>query len=36
MADYHIAVDLQNSVNKNGCGSEKDWNQVGVIVELCA
>jgi hypothetical protein len=36
MADYHIKTDLQNSVNKNGCGTEKDWDQVGVAVELCA
>ena len=36
MAEYHIATDLQNSVNKNGCGTEKDWDQVGVAVELCA
>ena len=36
MADYHIKTDLQNSVNKNGCGSEKDWDQLGVPVELCA
>lgn len=36
MAEYHIETDLQNSVNKNGCGTEKDWDQVGVAVELCA
>jgi hypothetical protein len=36
MADYHIKSDLQNSVNKNGCGTEKDWDQIGVTVEVCA
>ena len=35
MADYHIGTDLQNSVNKNGCGSEKDWNQVGKWLKDC-
>lgn len=35
MADYHIEVDLQKSVNKNGCGTEKDWDQIGVTLELC-
>lgn len=36
MAEHHIETDLQNSVNKNGCGTEKDWDQIGVAVELCA
>ena len=36
MAEYHIDTDLQNSVNKNGCGTDKDWDQIGVTVELCA
>lgn len=35
MADYHIATDLQSSVNKNGCGSQKDWDQVGTWLKQC-
>jgi hypothetical protein len=35
MADYHIGTDLQDSVNKNGCGSQKDWDQVGTWLKQC-
>ena len=35
MADYHIGTDLQSSVNKNGCGTQKDWDQVGVWLKQC-
>jgi hypothetical protein len=35
MADYHIGTDLQSSVNKNGCGTQKDWDQVGTWLKQC-
>ncbi|MHB1232066.1 MAG: hypothetical protein ACYCZQ_05730 [Burkholderiales bacterium] len=35
MADYHIEVDLQNALNKNGCGTSKDWKKVGDIITEC-
>lgn len=35
MADYHINTDLQDSVNKNGCGTQKDWDQVGTWLKQC-
>lgn len=35
MADYHIGTDLQGAVNKNGCGSQKDWDQVGTWLKQC-
>lgn len=35
MAKYHIKKDLQTSVNKNGCGTEKDWDQIGTWLKAC-
>jgi hypothetical protein len=35
MAQYHIKEDLQNSLNKNGCGTQKDWDQIGIWLEDC-
>jgi hypothetical protein len=35
MAEYHISNDLQISVNKNGCGTEKDWDQIGEWLKEC-
>ena len=35
MARYHISEDLQNSVNRNGCGTLKDWDQVGIWLKAC-
>lgn len=35
MAKYHIKDDLQTSVNKNGCGTEKDWDQIGTWLKAC-
>ncbi len=35
MAKYHIENDLQNSLNKNGCGTESDWNSIGTVINKC-
>jgi hypothetical protein len=35
MAKYHISEDLQVSVNDNGCGTVKDWEQIGKWLEEC-
>ena len=35
MAEYHISEDLQNSVNRNGCGTQEDWDQIGVWLKEC-
>lgn len=35
MAAYHIKTDLQASVNKNGCGTQKDWDQIGAWLKAC-
>lgn len=35
MAKYHIKEDLQASVNKNGCGTEKDWDKIGAWLKAC-
>jgi hypothetical protein len=35
MADYHINYDLKNSISKNGCGTEKDWDKVGDWLKTC-
>lgn len=35
MAENHITDDLQKSVNKNGCGTKKDWDQIGAWLKDC-
>lgn len=35
MAMYHIAVDLQEALNKNGCGIHADWGITGNIIGRC-
>lgn len=35
MAEYHISKDLQGSLNKNGCGTKKDWDQIGQWLADC-
>ncbi|CAF1519597.1 unnamed protein product [Rotaria sp. Silwood1] len=35
MADYHIAQDLQNAVNRHGCGTQHDWDLVGEYIKDC-
>lgn len=35
MAEYHIQTDLQKSVNANGCGTLKDWDQIGTWLKTC-
>ncbi len=35
MANYHISHDLQNAVNRNGCGTKQDWEAIGKIIKSC-
>ena len=35
MAEYHISADLQASLNKNGCGTSKDWDLIGDWLKEC-
>lgn len=35
MADYHIREDLQTSLNRNGCGNQKDWDAIGQHIFAC-
>ncbi|GAC1334499.1 MAG: hypothetical protein NVSMB28_31600 [Collimonas sp.] len=35
MADYHIAQDLQHALNANGCGTLRDWEEVGGYIKEC-
>ncbi|WP_098494327.1 hypothetical protein [Collimonas sp. PA-H2] len=35
MAEYHIAQDLQQSLNMNGCGVLPDWEEVGTYINEC-
>ncbi len=35
MAMYHIIADLQQAVNKDGCGSVDDWNQIAKPLISC-
>ena len=35
MAKYHIEADLQNALNKNGCGTPNDWKKIGDVIEEC-
>jgi hypothetical protein len=35
MADYHISHDLQNALNINGCGTEKDWDAIYENIKSC-
>ncbi len=35
MADYHISYDLQNALNKNGCGTSADWDLIGGLLTQC-
>ncbi|CAF0851291.1 unnamed protein product [Adineta steineri] len=35
MAEYHITFDLKNAVNKNGCGTQRDWDTIGNFLVDC-
>ena len=35
MADYHMRVDLQDALNRHGCGSASDWRKVGDFITEC-
>ena len=35
MAQYHIEEDLQMALNKNGCGSQEDWDAIGTMLKSC-
>ena len=35
MATYHIKADLQNALDKNGCGTPSDWKKIGDIITEC-
>ncbi|MFC5472575.1 hypothetical protein [Paraherbaspirillum soli] len=35
MAEYHIEQDLQKALNENGCGTDRDWDEVGAYINEC-
>lgn len=35
MARYHMRIDLQEALDRHGCGSDTDWKNVGDIISHC-